>query len=152
VDGATCTAESDQAEAGVAEQQSVLGDCYVNGNSPYEVNVFKAVEWYQKSAAQNNSDGQFGLGSVYQKGLGGMKVDTVEALRLFLLSATQGNGDAYNTLGNMSRFGYGGFEQNDSDAVKFFRLSAQHGTTCGAVRLTGAALQKSFLLKACQSL
>ena len=52
----------------------------------------KAVEWYRKSAEQNDSRGQYALGTMYEDGLVVPK-DYEKAVEWYRKSAEQGNTD-----------------------------------------------------------
>jgi TPR repeat protein len=143
---ANCTADSAQAEAGVAEEQNALGECYFNGNSPHEADNVAAVFWFRKSAAQDYGRGQFNLGHMYEHGLGGLELNAVEAVSMYRLGASHGDAPAQTALGYMYLKGIGGLTQDYFESVRLFRLSAAQGNTVGQFYL-GFAYQNGLGVK-----
>jgi hypothetical protein len=130
--GATCRADARQAEAGDALQLNKLGLCFLTGLSPYHVDERAAVLLFQRSAAQNNSQGLYNLGYVYQSGLGGLEQNYAKAIQLYRQSIAQGiaQGTSYsypqNNLGYMYKNGLG-LKQDYVEAARLYRLSASKG-------------------------
>lgn len=91
----TCSA---QAEQGEATAQYVLATLYNNGQG-VEKNSQKAVEWYRKSAEQNNDLAQYSLGVMYEFGDVGLEKNQEEAKKWYTLAAENGNYFAQNKLG-----------------------------------------------------
>lgn len=84
------------AEAGDSDAQYKAGSMYLDGkihsaNNP-ERDYMKAIEWYEKSAAQGNQKAQFQLGWMYFRGKG--IEDRVLANAYFRLSFKNGNKNA----------------------------------------------------------
>ena len=79
-------------EAGHAAAQALYGQILDRSELDEE-----AIEWYRKSAEQNDPDGQFGLGSMLASGEGG-KRDVVAARKWIERSAEQGHVQAINLL------------------------------------------------------
>ncbi|MDF1588839.1 MAG: tetratricopeptide repeat protein [Gammaproteobacteria bacterium] len=86
------------AEQGDATAQYVLATLYNNGQG-VEKNSQKAVEWYQKSAEQNNDLAQYSLGIMYEFGDEGLDKNEQEAQKWYRLAANNGNYFAQNKLG-----------------------------------------------------
>ncbi len=86
------------AEQGDATAQYVLATLYNNGQG-VEKNSQKAVEWYQKSADQNNDLAQYSLGIMYEFGDEGLDKNEQEAQKWYRLAANNGNYFAQNKLG-----------------------------------------------------
>lgn len=87
-----------QAEQGDPTAQYVLATIYNNGQG-VEKNSQKAVEWYTKSAEQNNDLAQYSLGVMYEFGEEGLEKDENEAQKWYRLAADNGNYFAQNKLG-----------------------------------------------------
>lgn len=65
------------AEAGDATAQFILGGMYENADG-VDLDLSKAHQWYEKSAAQGYADAQFNLGVMYETG-NGVKADYAKA-------------------------------------------------------------------------
>ncbi|MBQ7411509.1 MAG: sel1 repeat family protein [Clostridia bacterium] len=75
---------------------SMMGYLYEVGKGT-EPDIYKAVEWYKKSAEGGSNTAQYNLASCYKNGKG-VKKDLCEAVRWFTASAEQGNTRAQYTL------------------------------------------------------
>ena len=64
-----------QAEMGFRNQERIFGKDYK-----------KAMEWYQKAAAQTNARGIYGVGLMYYRGEAGVEIDYDKAIHYFLLA------------------------------------------------------------------
>jgi TPR repeat protein len=85
----------------------------------------KAVEWYLKAAAQNDSLAQFNLGRMYRSGYGVSK-DDFQASKWYRLAAGQGLALAQYNLGVQCLEGRG-IPQNFEEAIQWFLLAAKQG-------------------------
>lgn len=85
-----------KAESGDAKAQFVLARMYYNGDGITKDDA-KSVEWYQKSAAQENVFAQYKLGEMYDKGEGVPK-DAAKAVEWWQKAAAQGNEAAQDSL------------------------------------------------------
>ena len=85
----------------------------------------KAVEWYRKSAMQDNAHAQNDLGIMYANGLG-VAMDQVEAVNWYRRAAEKWHADAQNNLGWMYAKGLG-VEKNEKEAVKLYKMAAYQG-------------------------
>lgn len=83
------------AEAGNADAQYNLGEMYESGDGVPKDSA-KAVEWYQKAAAQGNAGAQSLLGVMYAFGEGVPK-DSAKAVEWYQKAAAQGDTKAQNT-------------------------------------------------------
>ena len=63
------------AEQGHRDAQSMIGDCYYEGNG-VEQSYSKAAYWYKKAAEQGDSDAQLNIGVCYYNGDGVEKSKT----------------------------------------------------------------------------
>ena len=63
-----------------------------------ERDLFAALEWYQKAAAEGDADAQFHLGDMYKEGLGVEKNNAL-AIKWFRKAANQGHQTAKRRLG-----------------------------------------------------
>lgn len=88
-----------KAEAGDAEAQYNLGQCYENGQVGIKDNK-EAVKWYTKSAEQGNAKAQCNLGGWYYNGTGVAK-DEKEAVKWYTKAAEQNYEDAKKALERM---------------------------------------------------
>jgi TPR repeat protein len=60
----------------------MLGNLYVRGIG-VDKDLAKAVDLFQKSAAQNNPHACASLGRAYEKGVGGLPQDTAQAIEWY---------------------------------------------------------------------
>lgn len=108
-----------KAEMGDADAQSELGMVY------YDTDAAKAVEWWQKAAAQGNASAQGALGTMYANGLGVPK-DTAKAVEWIQKGAAQGDADAQYNLALMYYKGEG-VSKDMVRAYAWHNLAASHG-------------------------
>jgi uncharacterized protein len=94
-----------KAEAQETEAQFQLGLRYKNGEGVPK-DATRALEWFQKAAAQENAGAQFLLGSMYNDG-DSVAVDTAKAVEWFQKAAANGHAFAHHTLGLMYQYGQG---------------------------------------------
>ena len=80
--------------------QNCIGFIYAEGRGVTKDDA-KAVEWYQKSAAQGNACGQCNLGLMYADGRGVLE-DDATAVEWLKKSAVQGNENAIAALKSAS--------------------------------------------------
>ena len=85
-----------RAEAGVAEDQYLLGVRYRNGRGVPE-NDAEAVRWYRLAADQGYASAQVNLGFMYRNG-DGVPEDYVQAHMWFNLAAAQSSGGGRDRL------------------------------------------------------
>lgn len=64
-------------------------------------NLRKAIEWYEKSAKQGNSDAMFNLGYIYSHEDDGFKPDYKKALEYYRMAAANGDKDALSNIALM---------------------------------------------------
>lgn len=108
-----------RAESGDARAESDLGAIYLKGGDGVSKNAAKAIDWYQKAAAQGNADAQYALALCYAE-LGlwntGLSVpdcanavpkDDAKADAWLQKAATQGLASAQYSLGQRYRLGEG---------------------------------------------
>eukprot|EP00298_Acanthocystis_sp_HF-20_P004589 c14920_g1_i2.p1 GENE.c14920_g1_i2~~c14920_g1_i2.p1 ORF type:complete len:300 (+),score=103.10 c14920_g1_i2:25-924(+) len=89
----------DLAQKGDSNAQFAVGFlCYHGIGVPKDVD--KALQYFLKSANQNNSVAQYSLGYIYQKGQGVIQ-STDEAIKWYKKSATQRNSNAECNLGGI---------------------------------------------------
>ena len=87
------------AELGHADAQNNLGLLYLNGRGTGE-DVVQALEWFRKSAGQDNAYGWWNVGRCYANGWG-VEIDQAEAFRAYLHAAELGHSGAQNQVGHM---------------------------------------------------
>lgn len=112
------------ADAGHAAAQALLGDILDQVDYDEE-----AVQYYRKSAAQNNADGQFGLGHMLAGGQG-VEKNLAEARKLIALAAEQGHKLAINELA--TAYIRGGLDipedaRKGGEAVRWIQAAADNG-------------------------
>lgn len=78
----------EMANAGDAEAQAHLGDCYFKGDGVI-ADSEEAVSWYRRAAENGNALSRLSLGVCYYKGTGVVQ-DTVEAYKWILLAEAAG--------------------------------------------------------------
>lgn len=81
------------ADGGHAEAQVRFGHILYRGSANE-----RALEYYRKSAAQGNANGQYSVGFMYQGGEGGVAQDMTEARKWYALAAQQGHALSIQTL------------------------------------------------------
>ncbi len=81
------------ADGGHAEAQARIGYILYRAAANEQ-----ALEYYRKSAAQNNGNGQYGVGFMYQGGEGGVEQDMNEARKWYALAAQQGHMLSIHTM------------------------------------------------------
>ena len=113
-----------EAEAGDADAQFLLGARYINGMGVPKDSI-KAVEWWQKAAAQGHADAQFLLGLMYADGEG-VPQDSVKAVEWLQKAAAQGDAKAQYSLGTMYANGEG-VPQDSVKAVEWWQKAATQG-------------------------
>ena len=113
-----------QAEAGDASAQARLGWIYSNGIG-VTLDADKAVEWYEKAAAQGYPKAQFALGEIHLTGEGVVK-DPAKAVTWYQKAAAQGYIKAQYNLGWMYQNGRG-VAKDSVLAYAWHNLAARQG-------------------------
>ena len=120
------------AELGHADAQNNLGLLYLNGRGTGE-DVVQALEWFRKSAGQDNAYGWWNVGRCYANGWG-VEIDQAEAFRAYLHAAELGHSGAQNQVGHMLLNGIG-TARDDGQAFSWFRKAAAQGHVTGLANL-----------------
>lgn len=105
------------------EAQCEIGRLYVLGLG-VEMNVYKAVEWFEKSVKKNSYCAHL-LGTMYENG-SGVKQDYSKALELYKKSAEDGNATGAFCLGNMYYLGRG-VDENVFTAKEWYDKAVKSG-------------------------
>lgn len=140
-----------QAAAGDAEAQAKLGLELIKSTSPADQSA--AVEWFRKSAAQGNADGEWNLGGAYLSGKG-IGRDTTAGLEWMRKSLSNGAANHIFEYAMLQRAFGGGFEQQTE---AWLRKSAKAGSWPGVMFLamaeqkTDPADARGWMLKAAQA-
>jgi TPR repeat protein len=113
-----------EAEAGDANAQHLLGCCYARGEGVGK-DEKKAFEWFTKSANQGHVEAHTSLGFCYLVGIG-VEIDEKEAVKWYTKSAEQGNARAQCYLGWCYSNGTG-VAKDEKEAVKWYTKSAEQG-------------------------
>lgn len=122
------------AQAGDAEAQYYIGDCYYDSEVlPWDLD--RAAEWFQKSAENGYAPAMFALGSCYENGEG-VDEDVDKAYEWFERGAALGNADCECALGCCYYYG-DGVEKSDEEAIKWFETAANKGHAHGMCMLAG---------------
>ncbi|MBQ4401601.1 MAG: toll/interleukin-1 receptor domain-containing protein, partial [Synergistaceae bacterium] len=103
-----------------ASSQYNLGEMYFYGRE-VEKDYGKAMEWYQRAAANGNSNAQFSIGYMYQNGLG-VAQDYVKAMEWYEKAVSNGNVTAQHNIGWMYYQG-----QDYAKALEWFEKAASNG-------------------------
>ncbi len=138
--------------AKAAKQKAYADSCYQIGQNYYLGNGIaqdykKAVEWYNKSAAAGNTDGQNDLGYMYQLGYGVPQNDTI-ATMWYRKSADQGNANGQNSLGFMYANGLS-VKQDFQQATQWYQKAADQGNpdgqnNLGTLYFTGQGVAQDY--------
>ena len=115
------------AVSGDPNAQNIMGAAFDDGNGVTQ-NHARALEWWEKAAAQNFSKALFNLGEFWLNGRPGFPADFAKALPLFERAAEQDNADAIGNLGFMYELGLG----VDADPETAFKLY-ERASALGAV-------------------
>jgi TPR repeat protein len=140
-----------QAAAGDAEAQAKLGLELIKSTNPADQSA--AVEWFRKSAAQGNTDGEWNLGDAYVSGKG-IGRDTATGLEWMRKSLSNGVANHIFEYAMLQRAFGGGSNQ---EAEEWLRKSAEAGSWPGMMFLamaeqkTDPADARGWMLKAAQA-
>ena len=124
-----------EAEAGDAEAQFILGLMYADGEGVPQDSA-KAVEWWQKAAAQGHAAPQYNLGLSYAHGEG-VPQDSAKAVKWWQKAAAQGHAAAQNNLG-VRYFNGDGVPQDSAKAVEWWQKAAAQGDALAQFSLGGS--------------
>ncbi len=116
-----------QARAGSASAQFILGTRYYSGQEGLPKSLAQAVEWWQRAAAQGYADAECSLGVAYSTGEGGLPKSDGQAVKWWKKAAAQGNALAEDNLGDSYHNGLGGLPKSDGQAVKWWGKAAAQG-------------------------
>lgn len=109
-----------EAKRGNQTAQNHTGDFYYS-NEIYD----KAIEWYEKSVKQNNSDGQYKLAECYFNGTG-VEKDYDKAIELYKSSARQNHINSQKKLAECY-FNGNGVEQDYLEAILWYEKLGDRG-------------------------
>jgi len=112
-------------DEGNAEAQFMLGDVYLRGGMGLTKSPKRAVQLYERAAAQGHAPAQIKLGCRYEFGEG-VEINYETAALWYLRAAEQGHPAAQSNLGNMFADGQGVAQSHD-DSVRWWRLAAAQG-------------------------
>ena len=125
-------------DKGDPEAELELGRAYHLGRGVPK-DFAKALDLYQKSAAQGNAKAMFNIGYLYSHAQG-VKVDNQAALDWFRKAADKKLPAAELKLGMLYQFGENGVEKDYPTAIKYLTLAAAHedapeqvGPACNAL-------------------
>lgn len=112
------------AKAGRDEAQFWVGKFYAEGWGGVAKDYSKAVEWYEKSATQDNSDAICALGWCYQLG-NGVEQDYAKAVEWFKKGVDQDDGTCMNNLARLIEEGKG-TERDYEVALELFKKATKN--------------------------
>ncbi|KAJ1450512.1 hypothetical protein M885DRAFT_621580 [Pelagophyceae sp. CCMP2097] len=112
-------------DKGNAEAQFVLGDAYSSGATGLKQSFKRAVQLYERAAAQGHAPAQNKLGQSYTAGLG-VQIDYKTAALWSRRAAEQGYPTGQYNLGQMFYHGKG-VAQSYDEAARWWRLAAAQG-------------------------
>ena len=113
-----------KADAGDAEAQKTLGECYSNGQGVKQ-GYAQAAQWYRKAADQGNAAAQAALGELCEAGQG-VPRDEAEAAKWYRRAADQGYAPGQYSLALLYLMG-NGVRQDIAEALKWYRQAAEQG-------------------------
>jgi len=113
-----------KAEAGDAEAQKTLGECYSNGQG-VKPSYAQAAQWYRKAADQGNAGAQAALGELCEAGQG-VPRNEAEAAKWYRQAAEQGYAPGQFSLAVLYLMGTG-VRQDIAEALKWYRQAAEQG-------------------------
>lgn len=124
------------ADGGHPVAQAMLAGILAHADSDPE-----ALEYFRKSAAQGNADGQFGYGNMLAIGQGSKEKNAVEGRRWIEKAAEQGHPMAINGMAHA--YITGDLEvpedaRKGAEALRWIRLAADNGYLPAMERLAGA--------------
>lgn len=122
------------ADAGSAEGQHRLALIFANGDAGVPRNPARAVELFEKAAAQGHRRAQLNLGTIYLRGQG-VQRDLIQA-RAWLEKAAADGGDVYATyaLGRAMAENAPPASADPTRAADLFRRAAEKGHMFAALR------------------
>ena len=99
---------------------------FAQGKAAYDRKDYaKAMQWYQKSAAQGDADAENTIGLLYASGFGVPK-DYAKAMRWFQKGAAQGRASDEYSIGLLYETG-SGVPKDDAEAMRWFQKAAAQG-------------------------
>lgn len=110
------------AEAGVLSTQLRLADYYLNGTIVNH-DIWQAIYWYKKAAAQNNPYALFMLGTFADQGIG-ENINKKKALKYFIKSAQLGFARAQYNIAQYYSQGIVSGEESPGLAYYWYRKAA----------------------------
>ena len=127
--------------SGNSDEQRLVGNEYLNGHVSIQ-DTNKAIEWYEKSAAQNNVKTMVALGNLYLTNPK-VKQDYVKAREWFEKGAAFDDKWCLNRLGEIYEKGKG-VEVDMAKALEYFKRACElkDSTGCNAVERVTAATAK----------
>jgi TPR repeat protein len=125
----------EQARAGNAKAQFLLGLSYEQGLRGAEPDAAEAARWYRKAAEQGHAPAQAKLALALQFGRG-IPADAAEARRWYGKAAEQGLAEAQYNLAYLLESGLGG-PRDSSRAVYWYEKAAAGGVAAALTALGG---------------
>ena len=123
---------SDAAESGNVLASYNLGVAYRDGLGT-DVDVEKALHWFQKAAAAGDDTAAFNIAVIYDEGKL-LPADDQTAIAWYDLAVARGNVDAMVNLGIMLETGEG-IDADVQQAAELYAKAAESGDVFGATRL-----------------
>ena len=118
------TLVKEQAEAGNADAQNVLGVLFYEGDGVKKDHA-QAFEWLFRAAEQGHAKGMFNVGLLYSYGYGVPKNDE-KAVEYYMSAAEKGVRGSYQKLGNAYYYGKG-TEKDMGKALEWYEKAVEAG-------------------------
>jgi TPR repeat protein len=137
-----------KAMSGDSEAQYLVGKAYSSGLGVTK-DESAAFEWFSKSAANGNAQGENAVGNDYLFGSDGVSKDYPTALKWFRKAAAQGSAKAEDNLGGMYFNGWG-VPQNYAVALAYYRKAAATGldpaeASLGYMYASGTGVKQDYV-------
>ena len=113
------------ADAGNAMAQNIMGAAYEDGNG-VPVDMAVALEWYEKSAAQDFPRAVHNLGLIYENGSNSVEADHQKAIGYYDRAVALDYAPSLNNRGYMHELGKGGARDIDA-AIALYKRAAELG-------------------------
>ncbi len=135
------------AEQGSALAQNIVGLMYENGEG-VEVDMAKAVQWYEKAIDQDFVFAMLNLGDAYRFGNPGFPQNVAKAAALYDKAITLGSDIAMYERGRMFEIGLEG-EPDPEQATIFYQMAVDNGhveamANLGTFYIKGLGVQEDF--------
>lgn len=112
-----------KAENNDSEAQYLMAKRYQNGTDGYEKDIQQAIEWFNRSANNQNINAMLDLADIYEQGIGTEK-NNQSAFKYYFTAARLGDKQGLYKVGKFYYYGTGVDKDNDK-ALVYLNQSAQ---------------------------